>query len=76
MVHSSASVWRVDIGRDWSQLGVVKRSQPPGCGQENMEESGECLFGQIPIEIVRSPGIPEGRFHYSVGAKNKFGVES
>lgn len=30
--------------------------------RENMEESGECSFGQIPIEIVRSPGFLKGDF--------------
>ena len=57
---------QVDSGTDWSQQELVKLSQPPGpwSGKtwRNMEKHGECSFGQIPIEIVRSPGFLKGEF--------------
>ena len=48
------------------QTGASRSSEavpaPWAMVRENMEKHGECSFGQIPIEIVRSPGFLKGEF--------------
>ena len=61
------------------QTGASRSSEavpaPWAMVRENMEKCGECSFGQILIEIVRSPGFLKGDFITLLEAKkSKFVV--